>query len=77
MTIPANGWLVLRRATGKRPTQPSDKRIWCGFGVQTQAFSLDSPLGLEIRKSFGKMVASEAANGQCRISGEIPDEPTP
>ena len=52
---------------GKRPTQPSDKRIWCGFGVQMQAFSLDSPLGVEIRQSFGKMVASEAANGQCRL----------
>ena len=39
---------MLRRATGKRLTQHSDKRIWCGFGVQTQAFSSDFPIGFEI-----------------------------
>lgn len=30
---------LLRRVTGKRPTQHSDKRKWGGFAVQTQAFS--------------------------------------
>ncbi len=36
---------MLRRSAAKRPPQHSDKRIWCGFGVQTQAFSLECPHG--------------------------------
>ena len=39
MTIPAKGWLVLRRAAGKRLPQNSVERKWVRFGVQRQEFS--------------------------------------
>jgi len=66
-TIPAWGRLVLRRVPGKRLPQHSDQRKWVRFGVQTQALSSESHLGLEIRQGFGKMAASEAANGKSRL----------
>ena len=66
MTIPAKGWLVLRRAAGKRLPQNSVERKWVRFGVQRQAFSSDKPLGLEIGQGLGKMAVPEAANGKSR-----------
>jgi hypothetical protein len=47
MTIPARGWLVLRRVAGKRLPQHSYERKRAGFGVQTQAFSSECPQELE------------------------------
>ena len=68
MTIPAKGWLVLRGATGKRPTQHSDKRIWCGFGVQTPVLSLECPHG------FGSEARIRYNGGLGGAKWEIPVE---
>ena len=67
MTIPARGWLVLRRVAGKRLPQHSVERKWDGVGVQTQALSSDCPHLVDIGQRFGTMVASKAANRQCRF----------
>ena len=68
MTIPAKGWLVLRRLSSKRPPQHSVERKSGIVGVQTQAFSSDCPDAFEIGQ-------------RCRYDGglggsdwEIPDE---
>jgi len=61
------GWLVLRSAAEKRPPQHPDQRTWVKSGVQRRTFSSESQFGLEIRQGFGKMAASEAANGKSRL----------
>ncbi len=67
MTNPAMGWLVLRRAAEKRPPLHPDQRKWGKFFVRKQPFSSESQFGLEIRQGFGKLAASEAANGKSRL----------
>ncbi len=67
MTIPAKGWLVLRRATDKRLPQHSVERERDGFGVQTQPFSQIVRTALKSDKNVGRMASSEAANGKCRL----------
>ena len=71
MTNPSTGWLVLRRAAEERPPQHSDQRKWVKLGVQRQAFSSKSQFGFEIRRGFGKMVASEEANGKSRLGSRF------
>jgi hypothetical protein len=66
MANPTMGWLVLRRAPGKRPLQQSDRRKWVRFGVHRQAFSSESQFGFEISQRVSTMAASEAANGKFR-----------
>jgi hypothetical protein len=68
MTIPAKGWLVLRRLSSKRPPQHSVEQKWGGVGVQTQAFSSDCPYGFEIGQRSGRMATSEAVNGKSRLN---------
>ena len=58
MTIPAKGWLVLRRLSSKRPPQHSVEQKWGGVGVQSQAFSSDCPDAFE----FGQ---------RCRYDGGL------
>ncbi len=72
MTNPAMGWLVLRRAVEKRPPLHPDQRKWGKFSVHKQPFSSESQFGFEIRQGFGKMAASEAANGKSPFSSIIP-----
>ena len=67
MTIPAKGLLVLRGVPGKCLPQDSDQRKWIKFGDQRQAFSSESHFGFKIRRGFGKMPASDAANGKSRL----------
>ena len=67
MTNPGMGWLVLRSAAEKRSPQHPDQRTWVKSGVQRRTFSSESQFGLEISQRFGKMAASEAANGKSRI----------
>ncbi len=74
MTIPAKGWLVLRRLSSKRPPQHSVEQKWGGVGVQTQAFSSDCPYGIEIGQRSGRMATSEAVNGKSRLKEIMSDE---
>ena len=67
MTIPARGRLLLHRVTDKRPPQHSDEGKGAGFGVQTQSFSSERPLGLEIGPRFGRMAVWQAVKGDSRI----------
>ena len=73
MTNPGMGWLVLRRVVEKRPPQHPDQRTWVKSGVQRRTFSSESQFGLENRQGFGKMAASEAANGKSRFIGYYPE----
>ena len=52
MTIPARGWLLLRRVMCKRPPKHHLRGDWGPFGTQTQAVSSECPLGLEIGPGF-------------------------
>ena len=57
------GCLVLRRVTGKRPPQRTDKGKSTGLGVQHQAFSFEWPLGFEIGSRSGRIAVLEAPKG--------------
>ncbi len=66
MTIPARGWLVLRRVAGKHPPQHSEqwKEVRCR--VQTQASRQNLRTGLDRRQRSARMTTLEAANGKSR-----------
>ena len=66
MTVPARGWLVLRRAAGKRLSHPFVERKWDGLGVQTSTLSAAWSFGLYRGQGFARMTTLEAVNGKSR-----------
>ena len=68
MTIPAWGWLVLRRVAGKRLPQHSEKRKVGRLSVQKRALSVAWSFGFEIGQDPGRVAASEAGNGKFRVN---------
>ena len=66
MTIPAKGWLVLRRAAGERPPQRPDTRKGVRLGVQTQASRQNLRTGLDREHRSATITTLEAANGKYR-----------
>ena len=71
MTIPAWGWLVLRRVAGKRLPQHSEERKVGRVSVQTRALSVAWSFGFEIGQDPGRIAASEATNGKSRLKSFV------